>query len=104
MQSRPTWWLVKSKPCGEMNDPEPPLLNRTEDRSMWPRKSSVTLKPYFFSTACFGNWLTGHIPSSARQSVPAKAVDSSTNRIVVNILYPILAGNRKVVSKKLKGN
>jgi len=30
-QTAPTWWLVKVRPFSETNEPEPPLLNRTEE-------------------------------------------------------------------------
>ena len=50
---------------GETNDPEPPLLNRTEPRRTWSSQSWVGSNPYFALTLSLGKALKSHIPSSA---------------------------------------
>src|ERR1700675_4513564 len=102
MQSRPTWWLVNRRPSGEINDPEPPLLKRTEASWMCFRNWSVTSNPYFCLTAWEGNWFTSHLPSSARQGNPADMATNSANRFVMSTLWTYTL--RKAISavKKIK--
>src|SRR3954466_15097414 len=76
-----------------MNDPEPPLLNRTDESCMWFRKGSVVSKPYRFFTASLGNWLTGHIPSSAKHANPASATKKNSKLLRFSILHTIVTGH-----------
>ena len=46
--SAPTWWLVRTRPSAETNEPDPPLLKRTEAFCRWSSHSCSTLKSYFF--------------------------------------------------------
>ena len=63
-ESAATWWLVTSKPSGETNPPDPPLLSRTEASIARFTHSSVRSKPYFSLSCCLGGLLSNHIPSS----------------------------------------
>src|SRR5437764_1090960 len=62
---RPTWWLVITRPSAEMNEPEPPVLKRTDDLCKWSSHLSVASKPYFFLSSSLGGLLKSQRPSSA---------------------------------------
>src|SRR5262245_20123399 len=59
------WWLVTISPSGETNEPDPPLLKRTD--AFWARasQSGVRSKPYLALRWSRGGSLTSHMPSSA---------------------------------------
>src|SRR5687768_8087845 len=65
MASAPTWWLDMTSPSFDTNDPEPPLLNRTDDFWMCSSQASVGSKPYFSFSNLRGGSLKSHMPSSA---------------------------------------
>src|SRR5665647_29348 len=60
---RPTWWLVRTRPSGETNEPEAPP-NEIEASRRWSMNSGVTVKPYFFCRMSLGGLLNSHMPSS----------------------------------------
>src|SRR5215469_15706338 len=64
MQSDATWWLVKIRPCGDTNDPDPPPIRMEASRRL-SRNCGVTSKLYLSLTCAAGNWLNSHMPSSA---------------------------------------
>src|SRR5512138_3856641 len=63
MAPRPTWWLVRTSPSGETNEPEAPP-NEIEDRRRWSMNSWVIAKPYCFWRTSLGGLLKSHMPSS----------------------------------------
>src|SRR5262245_28745801 len=58
------WWLVMRRPVGETNDPEPPLLKRTDASRVCSSQASVKSKPYFALSCSRGGSLRSHMPSS----------------------------------------
>src|SRR5438552_3297230 len=54
-----------TRPSAETNEPEPPLLKRTDDFWTCSSHASVTSKPYFSLSCLRGGWLNSHMPSSA---------------------------------------
>src|SRR5690349_17387259 len=60
------WWFVSTSPSDETNEPDPPLLNRTDASRRWSSHASVTSKPYLFLISSRGTLLKTHMPSSAR--------------------------------------
>src|SRR5438874_13387543 len=85
-----------------MNDPEPPLLKRTDDRWMCFRNWSVTSNPYFCLTAAVGNWFTSHMPSSAKQINPAETANNRANRFAMSILIDPFIQESQRSLKKIK--
>src|ERR1700722_5591258 len=84
-----------TRPFGDTNEPEPPLLKRTDDFITWLYQSGPRSKPYFSLSCRFGGLLKSHMPSSGRtdgvmNKVPAKAtvptVASRANRIMRKLL------------------
>src|SRR5262245_1833908 len=63
--SEATCWLVITSPRGETNDPEPPLLKRSDARRTLSSQPSLSFKPRFFSSCARGTMLNGQQPSSA---------------------------------------
>src|SRR5437867_2746874 len=68
MAPRPTWWLVMTRPSGEMKEPEPPG-KRTEDFWTCSYQVGGLSKPYFSLSNFSGGWLNSHMPSSAAAGV-----------------------------------
>src|SRR5579872_1624463 len=64
-QSVPTCWLVITRPCGETNDPDPPLSKRTEAFCRCSSQPGVTSKWYLLFSSAAGGLLNNHMPSSA---------------------------------------
>src|ERR1700676_1494124 len=85
-----------------MNEPEPPLLKRTEESWICLKNRSGTPKPYFFLTDWEGNCLTSHIPSSARHGNPAKMATNSANRFVMSTLWTYTLRKARSAVKKIK--
>src|SRR5262245_41257549 len=56
-----------TRPSAEMNDPEPPLLNRTLECCTCSSQSFAGLKLYFSRSSFVGGLLNSHIPSSAER-------------------------------------
>src|SRR5205809_1120849 len=54
-----------TRPSAETNEPDPPLLKRTEDFCTCSSHASVTSKPYFSLSCLPGGLLNSHMPSSA---------------------------------------
>src|SRR5207237_10452695 len=69
--SAQTGRFVKVRPSGETNDPEPPLLKRSDDSRTWSSHCWVGAKPYLAWTFCLGKALYSHMPSSADDWEPA---------------------------------
>src|SRR6516164_5376274 len=70
-----------TRPLGEMNEPDPPLLKRTDDFCTCSSHSGVASKPYFFLSNSFGRWLNSHIPSSAPAGRVSSMAAAGTNKI-----------------------
>src|SRR5580693_4779160 len=63
-----------------MNEPEPPLLKRTDESWVCCSHDLVRSKPYFDLSCCVGGRLKSHMPSSAA-AIPAKVKRATTIRI-----------------------
>src|ERR1700689_4381426 len=68
MQSLATWGLVRTRPVGDTNAPEPPLLKRKLALRRWCSHASVSVTPWSFLMLSTGTRLNGHMPSSAHAS------------------------------------
>src|ERR1051326_3807054 len=53
-----------TRPSGETNEPEPPLLKRTDDFMTWSYQALSFSKLYFSLSCLTGGLLNSHIPSS----------------------------------------
>src|SRR5579883_2560585 len=67
----PRGCLVKVNPSGETNEPEPPLLKRTEPNRTASSHCWLGSKPYLAWTFSLGKALKSHMPSSAQAGTTA---------------------------------
>src|SRR5439155_19541207 len=63
--SPPRGWFEGARRSSKTNEPDPPLLKRTEDFCTCSSQASVTSKPYFSLSCLPGGLLNSHMPSSA---------------------------------------
>src|SRR5262245_52388169 len=78
MHPAPTWWLVRTSPLSETNEPEPPLLKRTDASRTWSSHAWSGAQPYFCLSCLTGTLLYGHIPPSATADAARASTDTST--------------------------
>src|SRR5262249_60436527 len=86
----PTWWLVITRPSAETNEPEPPLLKRTDDFWTCSSHLSVASKLYFSLRYFLGAWLNSHMPSSANAGGVTSSAAASSPQVRLVIASPLL--------------
>src|SRR5688572_25115308 len=75
-----------TRPSAETNEPDPPLLKRTDDFMRCSSHGSLRSKPYFVLSCSRGGAEYSHMPSSARVEVgniaatPTNAARASVER------------------------
>src|SRR2546427_11700906 len=87
LHSAATGGFGKVRPPGKKNDPEPPLLKRTEESWVCWSQALVRSKPYLALSWAVGGTLNSHMPSSAA-AIPAKdrrAIRISMGRFMASL-------------------
>src|ERR1043165_1923073 len=78
--SRPTWWLVITRPFAETIEPEPPVEKRTLDFCTCSSQASLVSHPYFFFSSSLGGLCTSHMPSAKAGALDTSAAMASNAR------------------------
>src|SRR4051794_38096869 len=77
-----------TRPSAETNEPEPPVLKRTDDFCRWSYHDCGASKPYFFFRCSLGGLLKSQRPSSAGRELSIIKATSASAMGAIRFMIP----------------